>query len=221
MKRIITAFFALLVISAGAQAQNNTAKAKEILDKVGAKYKGYSTLKADFKYTLEIQSEKFKEEQKGTLYLKKAKFRLEMPDQVVICDNKSIWTYLKDANEVQINDYDAKAMDVNPSEIFTMYEKGYLYTYSGEETINKKVYHLIELTPTDKKQNVFKVKLYVDKANNTLFRSKLFEKSGNIYTYEILSQEPNLKLDDAVYFSFDKTKYPKVTVVDLRTGKGK
>jgi outer membrane lipoprotein carrier protein len=218
MKKLLMALLAL-TITAGTYAQGDAKKAKEILDKVGAKYKGYSTLKAEFKYTLEIQAEKFKEEQKGTLYLKKAKFRLEMPDQIVICDNKSLWTYLKDANEVQINDYDAKAMDVNPSEIFTMYEKGYLYAYMGEQTINKKVYHLIELTPTDKKQNIFKVKLYVDKTNNTLYKSSLHEKSGNIYTYEIISQQPNLKLDDAVYFMFDKTKYPKVTVVDLRTGK--
>jgi outer membrane lipoprotein-sorting protein len=219
MKRIFTVLTALLLVGSVAEAQNNTAKAKEILDKVGAKYKGYSTLKADFKYTVEIQAEKFKEEQKGTLYLKKSKFRLEMPDQIVICDNKSIWTYLKDVNEVQINDYDAKALDVNPSEIFTMYEKGYLYTYTGEETINKKVYQVIELTPTDKKQNVFKVKLYVEKTSQTLFRSKIYEKSGNIYTYEIITQQPNIKLDDAVYFTFDKAKYPKVAVVDLRTSK--
>lgn len=219
MKRIFTVVLALLLAGTAAQAQNNVTKAKQILDKVGAKYKGYSTLKADFKYTLEMQAEKIKEEQKGTLYLKKSKFRLEMPDQTVICDNKSIWTYLKDANEVQINDYDPKAMDVNPSEIFTMYEKGYLYTYTGEETINKKVYQVIELTPTDKKQNVFKVKLYIEKTSQTLFRSKIYEKSGNIYTYEIITQQPNIKLDDAAYFTFDKAKFPKVSVVDLRTSK--
>ena len=43
-----------------------------------------------------------------------------MTDQVVISDGKTLWIYIKDAKEVQINNYSSKVMDVNPAEIFTM-----------------------------------------------------------------------------------------------------
>ncbi|MGZ5244730.1 MAG: LolA family protein [Bacteroidia bacterium] len=214
MKNFILA--ALLLVFGGNSLQaQNTAKAKEILNKVSTKYKSYKAVKADFKYILEIQAEKFKEEQKGTIYLKKNKFKLEMDDQTVICDDKTLWTYMKDVNEVQINTYSPQTMDINPAEIFTMYEKGYLYAYMGEETINKKVMHVIELTPTDKKQSFFKVKLFVDKANNSITRSKIFEKNGNIYTFEIQNFTPNPNVDDT-FFTFDTSKMPKQNVVDLR-----
>lgn len=217
MKNYILAALLLFFGGNALQAQN-TAKAKEILNKVSTKYKSYKAVKADFKYILEIQAEKFKEEQKGTLYLKKDKFKLEMDDQTVICDNKTLWTYMKDVNEVQINNYTPQAMDINPAEIFTMYEKGYLSAYMGEETINKKAVHVVELTPTDKKQSFFKVKLYIDKATNAVTRSKIFEKNGNIYTFEIINFTPNPAVDDK-FFTFDTSKMPKQNVVDLRKKK--
>jgi outer membrane lipoprotein-sorting protein len=207
-----------MVSGFGTTQAQNAAKAKELLNKVSAKYKSYKTVKADFKYILEIQAEKFKEEQKGTLYLKKDKFRLEMTDQTVICDSKNLWTYMKDVNEVQINNYTPATMDINPAEIFTMYEKGFLYAYTGEETINKKPVHVIELTPTDKKQSFFKVKLFIDKATNSITQSKIFEKNGNIYTFEIMNFTPNPAVEDN-FFTFDTSKMPKSSVVDLRKKK--
>ena len=209
MKNIILVVLLVVMGVFSVEAQN-TAKAKEVLGKVSQKYKSYKAIKADFKFTLEIQAEKYKEEQKGIFYLDKEKFKLDMAEQTVICDGKKIWTYLKDANEVQVNHYDPKAMDISPTEIFTMYEKGFMYAYTGEENGQ----HLLELTPTDKKQSYFKVKLFVDKAKNIINRSMIYEKNGNIYTYDILNFTPNVDLP-ANFFEFDKSKHPRVTVTDL------
>lgn len=71
----------------------------------------------------------------------------------------------------------------------------------------------IELTPTDKTKPFFKVLLYIDK--NIIYTTKVFEKSGNKYTYSI----SNMKTDQPVLdnsFLFDVKKYPGVDVVDLR-----
>ncbi len=218
MKNLLFAAFLLIFGGTTAQAQN-TAKAKEILNKVSAKYKSYKAVKANFKYILEIQAENnFKEEQKGTLYLKKNKFKLEMDEQNVICDGKTLWTHMKEIDEVQINNYSPQTMDFNPAEIFTMYEKGYMYAYTGEETLNKTAVHVVELTPTDKKNSFFKVKLFIDKATNTISKSKIFEKNGNIYTFEILNFTPNPAVEDA-FFTFDTSKMKKQNIVDLRKTK--
>jgi len=218
MKKIIIASLLVSFLSVQTQAQDVN-KAKEILNKVSAQYKKYTTLKVDFKYINEVQGDKkFREEEKGTLSLKKTKFELDMTDQVVISDGKTLWTYIKDAKEVQINNYSSKVMDVNPAEIFTMYEKGYLYGYTGEEAEGKRTLQVIELTPNDKKQSFFKVKLYINKANSNIVRSKIYEKSGNIYTYEILNQVSDSKMPDTM-FSWDDKKFPGVKKVDLRSKK--
>ena len=209
MKKILYTLLLLALATQGLNAQN-AAKGKEILSAMSKKYKSYTTVKADFKYILEVQSEKFKEEQKGTFSLKGQKFKLEMNDQSVFCDGKLIWTYLKDANEVQINKFDPKSMNISPTEIFTMYEKGFLYAYMGDEGN----YQLVELTPNDKKVNYFKVKIYVDKIKSVIAKAKIYEKNGNIFTYEITNLVPNSPMADNS-FTFDKTKYPKVTVTDL------
>jgi outer membrane lipoprotein-sorting protein len=73
----------------------------------------------------------------------------------------------------------------------------------------------IELTPTDKSKNFFKVLVDVDKKNQTLARMKVFEKNGNRYTYEITNFTPNGAVKDDL-FTFDAKKYPNVEVVDLR-----
>jgi outer membrane lipoprotein-sorting protein len=215
MRRILFAALLLMAGSAQVQAQN-VAKAKEILNKVSAKYRSYKTIKADFTYTMDDKADKIKDEQKGTLFLKGKKFRLDLNGQQVLCDGSTLWTYVKENNEVSINNYTTKVMDIDPTQMFTMYEKGFLYAYMGEETVKGKSYSLIELTPTDKKQSFFKVKLYIDKSNN-IFRSMIYDKSGTIYTYEINNLVTNAAMDDKS-FVFDKTKYPKVSVVDLRTG---
>src|ERR1700722_17576088 len=111
MKKILIAALLVSFLSFKSYAQDIN-KAKEILNKVSAQYKKFSTLKVDFKYINEVQGDKkFREEEKGTLYLKKTKFELEMTDQVVISDGKTLWTYIKDAKEVQINNYSSKVMD--------------------------------------------------------------------------------------------------------------
>ena len=45
-------------------------------------------------------------EQNGTIRSSENKYRLELGDQLIIQDGNYVWYYLKDRNEVQINDLD-------------------------------------------------------------------------------------------------------------------
>ena len=208
MKKIFSFIFLSFVLIQLSYTQD-LKKGKEILTKVSKKYAGFKSIKADFKYMIEIPQEKFKDMQTGTAFLKGSKFKLEMKEQNIMCDGKKVYTYLKDDNSVQITNYDPKILGFNPSEIFTMHDKNYTAAYLGMEGI----YQLIELTPIDKKKSVFKIKMYLDK-NNNIVKSKAFEKNGNIYTYEVSNFNGSANLLDAV-FTFDKAQYPKVIVNDL------
>ena len=213
MKKI-TSIALLILISLGVNAQGDK-KAKDILNGASSKYRSYKSMKADFSYTLENPTAKIKETQNGTIILSGAKYKLAISGQEIICDGKTIWTYMKDAKEVQINSVDPTEEGIKPNEIFTMYEKGFLYKFVDEKKVGNKVQQNLELTPTDKSKNFFKLKLTVDKSSKQIVKSVIFEKSGNRYTYAIKEFTPNFATSVGT-FTFDPKKYPGVEVVDLR-----
>ena len=121
---IIIAFISTIAVAENAPKQDRTAD--KLLNLISNRYKNFKTIKADFIYGLESKAENINEKQKGSIYVKGNKFRLDIADQIIICDNKTIWTYSKEANEVQISNYDAKKAPIRLDDIFTMYDKGFL-----------------------------------------------------------------------------------------------
>ena len=210
---LITVFY--LASSVESFAQQSDAKATGILNTLSAKYKSYTSLRTVFSMKIENGEGKVTESQNGTLYVKSNKYKIELNNQDIICDNATVWTFLKDANEVQINTYEPDDNAINPSQIFTIYEKNFLYAFIEEKTINAKVFQIIDLTPNDKTKNYFKVRLTIDKNDKAITSVKIFDKSGTKMTYEVQKFTPNFTLLDS-FFSFDTKKYPGIEVVDLR-----
>lgn len=193
----------------------NDKEADKLLDIISKRYKNFKTIKADFVYGIENKVDKQNEKQKGTLYVKGNKFRLDIAGQLIISDNSTLWTYSKEVNEVQVNDYKPKENAIRIEDIFTMYNKGFLYKIEEERKEAGKDIVVVELTPKDKKRNFYKVKVTIDKTNQTIQKSVVYDKNSNIHTYTITNQYPNIKLEEN-FFSFDKAKYPGVEVIDLR-----
>lgn len=138
-----------------------------------------------------------------------------MSNQELISDGKSQWTYLKEDKEVQLSDVDKSSNALNPARIFTIYEKGFKYLYTGDIKQNSRVYHVIDLTPLDSKQSFFKVRLTIDKLSKQISKALIFDKNGSHYTYTLRNFVPNAKVSESV-FTFDAKKYPGVELVDLR-----
>lgn len=208
-----------LLISSLSYANSFSKNADKDLDKllntISNRYKNFKTIKADFIYSIESKAEKINEKQKGSLYVKGNKFRLDISEQIILCDNKTIWTYSKEVNEVQVNTYDPKKAPIRLDDLFTMYNKGFLSKIIETKKEGKNDIVVVELTPKDKKKNYFKIKLTIDKTNQTIIKSQVYEKSGTVHTYVVTNQFPNIKLEDK-FFVFDEKKYPKCEVIDLR-----
>ena len=217
MKKISALLLLTMISVVGLKAQNTDAKAKAILAEVSKKYRSYNVIKTDFSYMLENPQAKIKETQQGSLIAKSEanKYKVTMTDQELYSDGKSQWTYLKDNKEVQITDVDNNTDGINPAKIFTIYEKGYKYLFTGEKKVGAKTLQTIDLSPLDIKKSIFKIRLTIDKAAKQITNVVIFDKSGNRYTYAIKSFTPNVKVAESV-FAFDAKKYPGVEVVDLR-----
>jgi len=212
MKNLLSITIAI-IISITTFAQDD-AKAKSILDKLSAKTKSYSTIKADFSFTMLNKADGLNETQTGAIKVKGDKYVLSIKGQDVICNGKSIWTYIKDADEVQINDMpDEDEEDfISPSKIFTLYEDGFKYKFVKE--VNG--VQIINLYPKVADEKSFhRIELHINKAKNQISKAVVFGKDGTNSTYTFKNFTPNGSISDSE-FSFDKTKHPKVEIIDLR-----
>ncbi|MCX6236795.1 MAG: outer membrane lipoprotein carrier protein LolA [Bacteroidia bacterium] len=210
--------FSVLILVTGSLFAQQDTNAKEILDKLSQTSKSYKTIQIDFSFTLENKTGSITETNEGSVALKGKSYRLHMPamGMEVFSNSVATWSYLTESNEVNIteNDADSEAA-LNPANLFTIYEKGFNYTYIGEESIGGKTSQVIDLFPIDKAKEFTKVRLYVDKIKYQILRAKTFNKDGNVYTLSMKNMKTDQILADD-YFKFDPAKYPKVEINDMR-----
>jgi outer membrane lipoprotein-sorting protein len=193
-------------------------QAKLILAQVSKKYRSYKkTIKTDFTFSVQNKAANVNESQKGTLYVNAAanKYKVSMSDKDIISDGKTQWTYLKGDQEVQVSKAGTTDDALNPAQVFTMYEKGFKYLYTGERKAGTKVYQMIDLSPVDTKKSYYKIRLSIDKAAKQISSVLIFDKNGSNYTYAINTFSPTAKIPEST-FVFDAKKFPGVEVVDLR-----
>lgn len=195
-------------------AQNDP-QAKEVLDAMSAKYKKIPAYSADITSSLINEVDGINEEFGGKITVKGEMYKLEMDDQVVINNGTTVWTYLPDVNEVNIDTYNPDEDEISPSKIYDAYQKGYKYLYVGDETENGTAVSVIDLVPNDKDAQFFKIRLFITKKDHSLKSWTMFDKSGNKYKYTIKNFNGKIQPKDSV-FSFDATKYPGVEIIDLR-----
>ena len=190
-------------------------KALEILEAMGEKYKSMPSYEANFAYALTNDVENVKEEFKGKLTVKGDKYRISLPEQEVINNGVTVWTYLPEVKEVNIDNYDKNSGDINPLKIYEIYQKDFKYLYIQDKTEGGVVCEEIDLVPEKKDAQYFKIKLLIKKKDKVIQSLTMFDKGGNRYKYTITKFAPSTEVSDS-YFTFDAKKYPGVEVIDLR-----
>ena len=212
MKKILTIFLTLLAFTGICQTKDQ--KAIALLDEVSTKTKSYKSIKADFSYKMENKQAKINEEKKGSLLLSGDKYRLTVAGQVVICDGKTIWTYIEESNEVQINTLDNKDDALTPSKLLTSYNANYKSKIIKDNTQTDLNVETLELIPNVSK-NFIKAIVAIDKMKKQVRSFSLYDKNGNIFTYKIIKFQTDLPVNPNDY-TFDKSKFPGVEVIDMR-----
>lgn len=203
----------LLIGSQYGYAQND---AKALLNKISQKYNGYKTIQAGF--TLDIrQANGGTHSDVGTLYLDKAnnKYHVNTKNQILISDSKTQWNIMKAEKEVEIAEASNSTNEINPTNIFSFYTSGFKYALARTEKAKGTSLSVVELTPVDSKKNYSKIKLRINKANNLIYDTTIFDKSGNRYTYTLNAQEGNKNIASS-FFTFNKNNYAGFDIVDLR-----
>ncbi|MDX2302049.1 MAG: outer membrane lipoprotein carrier protein LolA [Microscillaceae bacterium] len=215
--RLLNCFLTTILLwgSTFAAFAQNDPKAISILDKVKEKYQAMKAFTADFTFNLTNKTGGVNETYNGKIYVKGDRYHLILPEQEVITDGKTQWTYLKDSKEVNITEYEPEANEITPNRIYTVYESDYLAAFIEDEVENGKAYEIIELKPKNLNSPFFKIRLKIVKDTKSIKSWEIFEKNNSRYLYTV-KHFATVKVGDT-YFRFDPTKYPKdIEVVDLR-----
>jgi outer membrane lipoprotein-sorting protein len=223
MKKIL--LYALFILASAPAFAQKDAQAKVILNQVSQKYRSYGVIKSDFNFTIDNPTAGIKESRNGTLIAqtKSNKYKVSIyglaskagAEQEITSDGKNQWTYLKADKEVQLSAASTNPNDFNPAKIFTIYEKGYKYLYTGDQKVAGKLYQAIDLTPEDAKAQYFKIRLLIDKSKKQIYSAQIFDRNGSRYNYTLRSFTTSASVP-ANTFTFDTKAHPGVEVVDLR-----
>ncbi|MES2427136.1 MAG: outer membrane lipoprotein carrier protein LolA [Bacteroidota bacterium] len=223
MKKLLL-YILFIFITTHAFAQKD-AQAKAILKQVSDKYRTYAVIKSDFTFTIDNPQVGAKDTRNGSLITqtKGNKYHITLYaagsnadiEQEIINDSKSQWTYLKKDKEVQLADANTGSEGFNPAQLFTLYEHGYKYLYTGDQKIAGKTYQGIDLTPENDKSPYFKIRLLIDKVKKQIYSALIFDRSGSKYNYTVRSFTTSAKVPDNT-FTFDAKAHPGVEVVNLK-----
>jgi outer membrane lipoprotein-sorting protein len=214
-KLLLSSALVLAVVFAFAQQDQ---KAKSILENVTKTTRSFQSMQANFDYIMDNKEEGIHEENKGEIMMKGNKYRLILPQLglEVYCDGNSVWSYMKDANEVTISSVEDEAAEMmNPSKLFTIYEEGFNYRFVEETSAGGKAVYVIDLFPQKNEAEYSKVRVQIDKQQMLIKSAEMVGKEGNNYTVRVNNLQTNVPADDKL-FIFDQARHPGVTEVDLR-----
>ena len=204
-------FLGLTTLSVNAQVD---VKAKAILDKVSKLTKTYKTISVNFSMTITSAGGN-PIKQKGTALMKGDKYYLSLPDQKVFCDATTVWTFIDEDNECYVSDVeDAEDDIIQPSQLLTIWEKGFNFKYSKEMTFAGKQVHEIFLYPKDKaKSKYHTIVIRIDKVKNEVVYAHIIGKDGTHMKYTLTKFQKNISLPDSK-FVFNKAKHPGVEMIE-------
>lgn len=206
-----------MLIAIFTQAQQDQ-KAKSILDEVSQKTKTAKTISADFTFSMENKAMSINEKNEGTIKLKGQKYIVDLPGAgiKVYSDGKTNWNYMKQGNQVTISNIEDSGSELmDPSSLFSIYEKGFTSKFVAEKNVGGKSIYQIDLFPDKKEFDVSKITIEIEKATMMIHSAQLFGTDGNVYGIVVKKMETSKDFPDAD-FTFDAKKFPDVEVIDLR-----
>jgi len=213
-------FFLLVIIALSAISVygQSDQKAKDLLEQTSKKMQSYSSLSANFIFTMENPKMNIKEQNSGSLLLKGTKYQVLLPDlgMKVYSDGKTVWNLMEAANQVMITNVgDDSQGGIDPSAIFNIYQEGYTFKFVEDKQESGKTISYVDLFPLDKNAEFNKIRVGVDK-NNLMVQSLVtFGKDGNQYGIYVKEFKTGQNIADSE-FVFDKSKHKNIEEIDFR-----
>jgi len=210
--KVLSLFILTIGLSANAQ---NAQKAKELLDGVSAKVKGYNNIVFDFKYSSNNARKNVNRECKGYVTLQGNKYLLNFMGVTRIFDGKKVYNIVPEDEEITISTYDEQKDDgLTPAKMLTFYTSGYKYAWDITQNVKGRKIQFVKLTPTDAKDATKHILLGIDVQTKHINNAIKTDKDGTVTTFTINSFKFNQPLSKN-HFTFTESKYPNYYINKL------
>jgi outer membrane lipoprotein carrier protein len=211
-KRIaIAIFISVLLNIIYALAGDET---ETIVKKLQKKYD--SIRDASVTYVQHVQFGVTKSEQNfsGSLVMKKEnKYRIEMEQQTIVTDGKSVWSFNKSNNQLLIDKYKDDPKSFSPEKVLVNLPGNYNAAVIGKEKIGDEEYSILKLTPKQDKFNFKWMKVWVDPKDWLMKKIQVLDISDNLMTYTLHEIKINQGVLDTI---FQFVTPDSAEVIDLR-----
>ena len=208
---IISLFATLLLVAQGSVPQ------MEILDQVAAKTEKYVGLKIDFTLYVENLHNAKRDSYKGNAIYKTGLYKMDIMGQVVYSDGKTNWTYLKDADEINItNNSENEAFMTNPQAMLKDYKSKFKVNYISDKFEKNRALMEFDFYPKQIENKKYsKITIRIDKTKKQIFSVRYVGKDGVNYLVEIDKMLENPTIADTEV-KFNKASYPGAELIDMR-----
>lgn len=153
---------------------------------------------------------------KGILKIKGEKFYIEVPEARIWYNGKDQWVWLNNSDEVNLsNPSKDETLALNPVTLLELYKYGAKVKYVTRQSINGKEIDVIDINPGKTELPWVKIVAMIDRNTNFPYSISMIDQNNtktNI-VFDKPVKDINLQIHE---FEFDRKKFPKPEIIDLR-----
>ncbi|MEM9417022.1 MAG: outer membrane lipoprotein carrier protein LolA [Bacteroidota bacterium] len=201
--------------------------AAHLLDRIGEQKNFRAT------FTYHIQSDQKESSEKklvGSITVQGHQYRLSIGGQEIISDGTTVWTYLPDANEVQINAYDPEQGASAPWLLFTNWRQTHEFYDLSDQIIYSKrggcykrndgngtydIYLTATMVAKASENTIQKLVITGNRGRLDIKRLEVLDSNQQWHRFSVTKFKTSLALDDA-FFKFMPENYAGIEVIDMR-----
>lgn len=214
MKRFLILLIIAGISGLGAQAFG-AISANEVVNKVQQNAVTNKPLRVEFQQVFEWKLTGKTEKIDGEMLLEGLdKFRITTPDQTVVSNGKTMWTYSKVENQVLVDNVHKDAQSLMPRDILFSYKNDYTATIIQRNVkINGAPALILRLVPKDKDQYFQETKVWVNTNTWEPLQVQFVDINNNETTYVINSITEDTSITDT---AFQFKPEASTDVIDVR-----
>jgi len=202
LRLLALALPALLAGSATAQS------ADAVAQRLSRQYQAVRSLQADFTQVLGGQT------LRGTISVSGDAFRIQLPDQTLVSDGATLWSYSSEDNQVVVQDYRPQDMGFSVGQLLTDWTRQFRVTGASRATVGGVAHDVLALVPREAGSSVRDATLYVRSSDAVPARLRVHDVNGHTLAFDLRNVRLNGRLPSGT-FSFRAPAGAEV--VDLRS----
>ena len=186
----------------------------EILSKLQKKYDSIRDVSVTFVQSVRFGVTGSEQTFSGKMLMKKGnKYRIEMEEQTIVTDGKSVWSFSKINNQVLIDKYKEDPKSFSPDRVVVNVPANYNATTLGKEKVNNTEMTVLKFVPKNEKSLLKWMKAWIDEDDWLMKKIQILDMSDNVTTYSINNITLNPGIADN---QFQFVVPSSVEVIDMR-----